>query len=69
MCSFLWLSKMSFNLDDHYIYYCRHESLRRNGVALIVNNRIQNAVLGCSPKDDRMISVRFQGKPFNVTVI
>ena len=56
-----------FNSDDHYIYYCGQESLRRNGVALIVN--IQNAVLGCNLKNDRMISVRFQGKPFNITVI
>ena len=58
-----------FNSDDHCIYYCVQESLRRDGVALIVNKRIQNAVLRCSPKDDRMISVRFQGKPFNITVI
>ena len=58
-----------FNSDDHYIYHCGQESLRRNGVALIVNNRVQNAVLGCSPKNDRMVSVRFQGKPFNIMVI
>ena len=58
-----------FNSDDHYIYYCGEESLRRNGVALIVNKRVKNAVLGCSPKNDRMISVRFQGKPFSITVI
>ena len=58
-----------FNLDDHYIYYCGQESLRRNGVAMIVNKRIQNAVLGCNLKNDRMISVRFQGKPFNIRVI
>ena len=58
-----------FNLDDHYIYYCGQESLRRNGVATIVNKRVQNAVLGCNLKNDRMISVRFQGKPFNITVI
>ena len=58
-----------FNSDDHYIYYCRQESLRRNGVAIIVNKRVQNAVLGCNLKSDRMISVRFQGKPFNITVI
>ena len=58
-----------FNSDDHYIYYCRQESPRRNGVALIVNKRVQNAVLGCNLKNDRMISVRFQGKPFNITVI
>ena len=58
-----------FNLNDHYIYYCGQESLRRNGVALIVNKRVWNAVLECSLKNDRMISVRFQGKPFNITVI
>ena len=58
-----------FNSDDHYIYYCGKDSLRRNGVALIVNERVQNAVLGCSFKNDRMISVHFQGKPFNITVI
>ena len=56
-----------FNSDDHYIYYCGQESIRRNGVALIV--RVQNAVLGCSLKSDRMISVRFQGKLFNITII
>ena len=58
-----------FSSDDCYIYYCGQESLRRNGVALLVNKRVQNAVLGCSPKNDRMISVRFQSKPFNITVI
>ena len=58
-----------FNSDNHYIYYCRQESLRRNGEALIVNKTVQNAVLGCSLKNDRMISVHFQGKPFNITVI
>ena len=58
-----------FNSDDHYIYYCGEESLRRNGVAIMVNRRVRNAVLGCSLKNDRMISVRFQGKPFNITVI
>ena len=58
-----------FNSDDHYIYYCEQESLRRNGVAIMVNKRVRNAVLGCNLKDDRMISVRFQGKPFNITVI
>ena len=58
-----------FNLDDQYIYYCGQESLRRNGVALIVNKRVQNAVLGCDLKNDRMISVLFQGKLFNITVI
>ena len=57
------------NSDDHYIYYCGQESLRRNGLAIIVNKRVQNAVLGCNLKNDRMISVRFQGKPFNITVI
>ena len=58
-----------FNLDDHYIHYCSQESLRRYGVAIIVNKRIQNAALGCNPQNDRMISVHFQGKPFNITVI
>ena len=58
-----------FNSDDHYIYYCGQESLRRNGVAIIVNKRVRNAVLGCNLKNDKMISVHFQGKPFNVTVI
>ena len=58
-----------FNSDDHYIYYCGRESLRRNGVSIIVNKRVQNAVLGCNLKNDRMIPVRFQGKPFNITVI
>ena len=58
-----------FNSDDHYIYYCGQESLRRNGVAIMVNQRVQNAVLGCNLKNNRMISVRFQGKPFNITVI
>ena len=58
-----------FNSDDHYIYYFKQESLRRNGVAIMVNKRVRNAVLGCNLKNDRMISVRFQGKPFNITVI
>ena len=58
-----------FNSDDPYIHYCGQESHRRNGVALIINKRAQNAVLGCSVKNDRMISVCFQGKPFNITVI
>ena len=58
-----------FNSDDHYIYYCGQESLRRNGVAITVNKRVRNAVLGCNLKNDRMISVRFQGKPFNIMVI
>ena len=64
-----WTGMGEFNSDDHYIYYCGQESLRSNGVALIVNKRVQNAVLGCSLKKDRMISVRFQGKPFNIMVI
>ena len=64
-----WTGMGEFNSDDHYIYYCRQESLRRNGVAIMVNKRVQNAVLGCSLKNDRMISVRFQGKPFNIRVI
>ena len=55
--------------DDHYIYYCEQEYLRRNGVAIIINKRVRNAVLGCNLKNDRMISVHFQGKPFNITVI
>ena len=58
-----------FNSDDHYIYYCGQQSLRRNKVAIIVNKGVQNAVLGCSLTNDRMISVRFQGKPFNITII
>ena len=58
-----------FNSDDHYIYYCGQESLRRNGVVTMVNKRVRNAVLGCNLKNDRMISVRFQGKPFNIVVI
>ena len=58
-----------FNSDDHYIYYCGQESLRRNGVAIMVNKRVQNAVFECNLKNDRMISVRFQGKSFNITVI
>ena len=58
-----------FNSDDHYIYYCGQESLRRNGVAIVVNKRVQNAILGCNLKNSRMISVHFQGKPFNITVV
>ena len=58
-----------FNSGDHYTYYCGQESLRRNRVAIIVNKRVRNAVLGCNLKNDRMISVHFQGKPFNITVI
>ena len=64
-----WTGMGEFNSDDHYIYYCGQESLRRNGVAIIVNKRVQKAVLGCNLKKDRMISVHFQGKPFNTTVI
>ena len=64
-----WNGIGEFNSDDHYIYYCGQESLRRSGVAIMVNKRVQNAVLGCNLKNDRMLSVRFQGKPFNITVI
>ena len=64
-----WTGMGEFNSDDHYIYYCGQESLRRNEVAIIVNKRVRNAVLGCNLKNDRMISVRFQGKPFNNAVI
>ena len=64
-----WTRMDEFNSDDHYIYYCVQESLRRNGSALIVNKGVPNAVLGCNLKNDRMISVHFQGKPFNITVI
>ena len=64
-----WTGMGEFNSDDHYMYYCGQESLRRNGVAIMVNKRVQNAVLGCNLKNNRMISVRLQGKPFNITVI
>ena len=64
-----WTGMGEFNSDDHYIYYCGEESLRRNGVAIMVNKRARNAVLGYNLRNDRMISVRFQGKPFNITVI
>ena len=64
-----WTGMGEFNVDDHYIYQCGQESLRRNGVTIIVNKRVQNAVLGCNLKNDRIISVRFQGKPFNIMVI
>ena len=64
-----WTGMCKFNSDDHYIYYCGQESLRKNGVAFIVNKRVQNAVLGCNLKKDRMISVHFQGKSFNITEI
>ena len=65
----IWTGMGEFNSDDHYIYYCGQESLRRNGVAIIVNKRVQNAVPGYNLKNDRMVSVHFQGKPFNITVI
>ena len=64
-----WTGMGEFNTDDHYIYYCGQESLRKNGVAIVVNKRVENAVLGCNLKNDRMISVHFQGKPFNITII
>ena len=64
-----WVGMGKFNSDDHYIYYRGQESLRRNGVILIINKRVQNAVLGCNLKNNRMISVCFEGKPFNITVI
>ena len=64
-----WTGMDEFNSDDHNIYYCRQESLRRNGVAIMVNKRVRNAVLGCNVKNDRMISLHLQGKPFNITVI
>ena len=64
-----WTGMGKFNSDNHYIYSCGQESLRRNGVALMVKKRVQNALLGCNLKNDRMISVRFQGKPFNIRVI
>ena len=64
-----WTGMGEFNSDDPYIYYCRQESLRRNGIAIMVNKRVQNAVLGCNLKNDRMILVHFQGKPFTIIVI
>ena len=64
-----WTGLGEFNSDDHYIYYSGQESLRRNGIAIMVNKRVRDAVLGCNLKNDRMISVPFQGKPFNITVI
>ena len=64
-----WTGMGEFNSDDHYIYHCGQESLRGNGAAIMVNKRVQNAVLRCNLKNDRVISVRFQGKPFNITVI
>ena len=64
-----WTKMGEFNSDDHYIYYCGQESLRGNGVAIMVNKRVLNAVLGCNLKNERMISVHFQGKPFDIRVI
>ena len=64
-----WTGMDEFNSEDHHIYYCGQESLRRNGVAIMVNKRVQNAVLGCNLKDDSMVSVPFQGKPFSIMVI
>ena len=69
MSELKWTGKGEFNPDDHYIYYSGQESLRRNGVAITVNKRVRNAVLGCSLNNDRVISIRFQGKPFNIMVI
>ena len=63
-----WTGMGEFNSDDHYTYYCGQESLKRNGVAIMVNKSVRNAVLGCNLKNNRMISVHFQGKPFNITV-
>ena len=62
-----WTGMGEFNSDEHYIYYCVQESLRRNGLAIMVNKRVRNAVLGCNLKNDRIISVCFQGKPFNIS--
>ena len=64
-----WTEMSEFNSDDHYIYYCGQESHRRNGVAIMVNKRVQNAVLGCNLKNDSMLSVHFQGKPLNIMII
>ena len=69
ICELKWTTMGEFKPADYYIYYCGQESLRRNGVAITVNNRVRRAVLGCNLKNDRMIAVRFQGKPFNITVI
>ena len=69
ICELKWTGMGEFNSDDHYIYYCGQEFLRRNGVAIIINKTVWNAVLGCSLKNNRMISFHFQGKPFNITVI
>ena len=64
-----WTGMGEFNSDDHYIYYCGQESLRSNAVALIIKMRVQNAVVGCNLKNDKMITVRFQGEPFSLTVV
>ena len=64
-----WTGMGEFNSDDHYVYYCGQESLRRNGIAITVNKRVRNAVLGCNLKNNRMFSVHLQGKPFNIRVI
>ena len=69
ICTLRWTGMGEFNSDDHYIYYCGQESIRRNGVAIMVNKRVQNAVLGCNLKNYRMISICFQGKSFNIIVI
>ena len=69
MSKIKWMEMGEFNSDDHYIYYCGQESLRRNGVALIINKRVQNTVVGCNLKNSRMNLICFQGKPFNITVI
>ena len=69
ICKLKWTGMGEFNSDDHYIYYCGQESLKRNGGATMVNKRVRNAVLGCNLKNYRMISVCLQGKPFNITVI
>ena len=69
ICELKWTTMGEFKPADYYIYYCGQESLRRNGVVIIVNKRVQNAVLGCNLKNDRMIAVCFQGKPFHITVI
>ena len=69
ICKVRWTRMDEFNSDDHFIYYCGQESIRRTGVAIIVNKRVRNAVLGCNLKNDRMISVRFQDKPVNIMVI
>ena len=69
ICELRWTRMGEFNSDDHYMYYCGQESLRKNGVAIIVNKRVGNAILGCNLKNNIIILVRFQGKPFNITVI